>query len=298
MPIRSIAVVALIGCGAAFADTAPVPAAAAAGRAAGIAAGTVDTFTVAPFLSGRRCWVYLPPGYATSHDRYPVLYMHDGQNLFDARASFAGEWQVDETCDRLILAGEIPPLLVIGIDNAGAGRIREYTPWPDAARGDGGGADTYLTAIRDVLIPEVNRRFRTRTGPSNTWTAGSSLGGLVSAYAGFAYDSTFGRVAALSPSYWWGGQSLTRWAARRPRPALERFYQDMGAMERGQLVDDNANGVNDEIEYLRAMADVLRAHGFRDGASLKSYEAPGHRHHEAFWAQRLPGVLRFLATPL
>jgi len=275
--------------------------------------GTVDTFTVAGFLDGRRCWVYLPAGYARfrglpvdnlrdaaghaareARERYPVLYMHDGQNLFDARASSAGEWRVDETCDRLIAAGEIRPLIVIGIDNGGARRMHEYTPWPDARHGAGGGADEYLAAIRDVLIPEVNRRYRTFTGPSHTWLAGSSLGGLVSAYAAFTFDSTFGRIGAVSTSFWWADHALARWAAQRPRPRVERFYQDMGAMEGGKLADANGNGLADELEDLRVFADVMRASGFRDGVDLKSHEAPGHRHHETYWAQRLPGMLKFL----
>jgi hypothetical protein len=132
--------------------------------------GDVTTFTHGPFLSGRRVWVYRPPGYAGSADAYPVLYMHDGQNLFDAQTSFAGEWRVDEACEALIGAGEIEPVIVVGIEN-GPNRCGEYTPWRDNGIGCGGQGDAYLAAIRDVLMPEIERRFRTLSRARRTWRA-------------------------------------------------------------------------------------------------------------------------------
>src|SRR5438477_4472809 len=130
--------------------------------------GHVESFQYAPFLEGRRIWVYLPPDYSRdSTRRYPVLYMHDGQNLFDQRTSFAGEWQVDETCERLIAAGEVAPLIVVGIENGGTSRMTEYTPWPDGNHGGGGGA-AYLAAVRDSLKPEVDRRYRTLPDRAHT----------------------------------------------------------------------------------------------------------------------------------
>ena len=179
----------------------------------GTVTGRIDTLTYLPFLNGRRCWIYVPPGYDASTDRYPVLYMHDGQNLFDASKSFAGEWHMDETCQALIAAGEIEPLLVVGIENSAA-RCFEYTPWPggSGAPCTGGGGDAYLQAIRDQLIPEVNRRYRTRTGPDNTFMAGSSLGGLITHYAGCMYADVWGRIAAFSSSLWWANDMMYTWA--------------------------------------------------------------------------------------
>lgn len=263
--------------------------------------GHVESFQVAPFLGGRRCWVYLPPGYATGTARYPVLYMHDGQNLFDVATSFAGEWRVDETCESLIGAGEIEPIIVVGIENSAA-RCTEYTPFPDAtpntACGVGGGANAYLSAIRDTLIPEVDRRYRTRPGPARSYMAGSSLGGLVSAYAGYAYADTWTRVAAVSPSYWWNDDAMIAFAASAGRPAmLNRIYQDMGTRENGATVDRDGNGVDDFIDDLRAMRDVAIAQGFVEGADFLSVEGAGHTHNEAYWALRLPNLLRFLIDP-
>ncbi len=261
----------------------------------GTIAGDVRTFTYAPFLSGRTIRVYLPPGYDAGTQRYPVLYMHDGQNLFDVRTSFAGEWKVDETCEALIAAGDIPPIIVVGIDN-GAARIAEYTPWPDAGYPGSGQAEAYVQAIATVLKPEIDRRYRTLTSTNYTWMAGSSLGGLVSTYAGLAHSDVFGRVAALSPSYWWDNRHMVAYATGHPRGTLRRVYQDMGTNETGNASDpSNANYVND----LRLVRDALVGDGFTLDGDLESYEAAGHVHNEAYWALRFPDALRFLAgTPV
>ena len=259
----------------------------------GTIVGHVESFSYAPFLGGRKIWVYLPPDYASTTRHYPVLYMHDGQNLFDVRTSFAGEWQVDEACEQLIASGEIRPVIVIGIENGGASRLTEYTPWPASGYG-GGGGDAYLTAIRDLLKPEVDRRYRTLVGESNTFMAGSSLGGLISAYAGYHYSETFRRVACVSPSLWWDNRHMIADATARGRPDVVRWYQDMGTIEEGTTRDANGNGIDDYIEDLRAMRDVLVGQGLVIDVDLKSIEAAGHRHNESYWAQRVPGMLRFL----
>jgi pullulanase len=259
----------------------------------GTVVGDVEIWSHPPFLAGRTIRVYLPPGYDTSTDRYPVLYMHDGQNLFDVRTSFAGEWRVDESCEQLIAAGEIRPLIVVGIDNGGAARINEYTPWPAPGYGGGGGA-AYIEAVITILKPEVDRRYRTLATPGQTFMAGSSLGGLISAWAGYTHDGVFGRVAAVSPSYWWAGDQMILYAAAQGRPTLARFYQDMGTTEEGSTTDANGNGVDDYIDDLRAMRDVALAQGFVTNLDFQSVEAAGQTHSEAWWAQRFPGVLRFL----
>lgn len=250
----------------------------------GTITGHVESFTHPAFLAGRRVWVYLPPGYDASSERYPVLYMHDGQNLFDVRTSFSGEWRIDEACESLIDSEELRPLIVVGIENGGATRIDEFTPWPDPSYG-GGGADAYLTAVRDHLIPEVDLRYRTLSGPNFRWMAGSSLGGLVSLYAGLAYSDTWTRIAALSPSLWWDGREMRAWSTGRPRAGLQRVYQDMGTSE----------GSSQYIQDLRDMRDNLVAMGFAPSMDLMHVEAPGHTHNESYWALRAPAMLQFLA---
>jgi predicted alpha/beta superfamily hydrolase len=259
----------------------------------GTITGHVEYFEYAPFLGGRRCWVYLPPGYFESARSYPVLYMHDGQNLFDVRTSFAGEWHVDEACESLISTGQIEPIIVVGIQNSSS-RIIEYTPWPDAGGLPGGGGDAYLVAIRDVLKPEVDRRYRTKPDALNTAMGGSSLGGLISAYAGFTYDATFGKILAMSSSYWWDDRHMLSYAQSQPKPDLARFYQDMGTIEEGAPSDDDGDGVDDYIEDVRAMHSICVGKGFVAGFDLLTIEGQNHTHSEVFWSQRLPNALEFL----
>ena len=178
--------------------------------------GRVEGLSYAPFRSGRQCWVYLPPGYATSARRYPVLYVNDGEYAFDR---LYGGMRINRICEDLIRRVEIEPIIVVAIETAGR-RYLEYVPAEEG--------DLYLRTIRDTLKPEIDRRYRTLTDSRNTAMTGGSLGGLISVYAGFAYDSTFGKVAGFSPSYgWWPGYEGFVRARGRPR-FLVRFYQDTG----------------------------------------------------------------------
>jgi predicted alpha/beta superfamily hydrolase len=176
--------------------------------------GTVERFSFAPFRDGRLCWVYLPPGYATSGHRYPVLYVNDGEYAFDG----ADGRHLNRICEDLIRRGEMQPIIVVAISDGQ--RTIDYTPWPSGffTTGEGGG-DFYLLAIRDTLKPEIDRRYRTLTGPRNTAISGESLGGLISLYAGYAYGGTFGKVGALSPSYWWS--NFHQYIDANPRPPEE-----------------------------------------------------------------------------
>jgi predicted alpha/beta superfamily hydrolase len=127
--------------------------------------------------------------------------------------------------------------------------------------------------------------------------AGSSLGGLISAYAGLHDSETFGRVACVSPSLWWDDQHLLREVESLGRPGVTRWYQDMGTLEQGRLVDLDQNRVDDAVDGLRRLRDLLKRQGMREGVDLMSVEGEGQRHHESAWAQRLPALLEFLAAP-
>jgi len=144
----------------------------------------------------RRIWVYLPGDYAISEKRYPVLYMQDGQNLFDVKTSFSGEWEIDEYLDSIDFAG-----IVVGIDNGGDIRINEYNPNDSDEYGRGLGK-IYLRILVEILKPYVDKNFRTIPGPGHTSIAGSSLGGLISFYAGLYHPKVFGAVGVISPSFW------------------------------------------------------------------------------------------------
>jgi predicted alpha/beta superfamily hydrolase len=259
--------------------------------------GDVTTHTVPGFLDGRRVWVYLPPEYHVRMDQhYPVLYMFDGQNVFDQATSYAGEWEVDETCESLIPAGLIEPLIVVAADNGGLNRIYEYTPWYDPEYGDGGGGEVHLQEFITVLMPWVDTNYRTRTGPHNTGLAGSSLGGLMSLYAAYAHADVFGLIGALSPSIWWDDDELLSYAAGEPKSAA-KVYMDMGTIEAGSLVDEDHNGIDDYIDDLRAMRDLMVGQGFVLDEDLMVVEDEGGMHNEWYWAQRFPVTLQFLFPP-
>jgi predicted alpha/beta superfamily hydrolase len=261
--------------------------------------GNIETTVMPGFLDGRRIWVYLPPDYGTDTEAryYPVLYMFDGQNVFDAATSFAGEWQVDETLETMIPAGDVRPIIVVAVDHGGDKRREEYTPWanPDDGGGQGG---AHLQAIVDTLVPYVDQTYRTIATREGRALSGSSLGGLMSLYAAYEHDDVFGQVAALSPSLWWDDQHMLRHAdAAGAKPAV-RVYMDMGTLEEGNVVDeDPANGTDDNIDQLRAMRDELVSQGFVLNTDLEVVEAPDARHSESYWAMRFPDVLRFLFPP-
>jgi pullulanase len=246
--------------------------------------GDVTTHTVPGFLGGRRVWVYLPPGYhERAEQRYPVLYMLDGQNVFDQATSYAGEWEVDESCETLIAAESMSPIIVVAVDNGGLDRIYEYTPWYDPGYGDGGGGESHLQEFINVLKPWVDANYRTLVSPQTTGLAGSSLGGLMSLYAAYAHPEVFGRIGALSPSIWWNDDELLSYAGGQPKPA-SKVYMDMGTLEGG-------------IDDLRAMRDVMVGQGFVLGEDLMVVEDEGGQHNEWYWAQRFPTALQFLFPP-
>lgn len=242
--------------------------------------GDVRTTTVTGFLEGRRVWIYLPPGYDASNTRYPVLYMLDGQNVFDASTSFSGEWQVDEALERSIPDDEVAPLIVVAVGNS-ARRIEEYTPWADPRHG-GGGAAAHLAAITDVLMPWVNATFRTLTGPENTGISGSSLGGLFTLYATYARPDLFGKNAALSPSIWFADEAIIDFVRASSKPDA-RVWMDMGTNESATAIGE-----------LRELRDLMVTQGFVLDVDLKVVEEAGGAHNEAAWARRFPDVLRFL----
>ncbi len=258
--------------------------------------GRLDIFNDPAVLDGRTLSVYLPPGYDDDGSaRHPVLIMLDGQNLYDAETSYAGEWRVDETCDRLIATGRIRPVVVVGIDNGGQARLHEYTPWVDADHGGGDGVE-HLRRIVEEVLPAVRARYRTLDGPENTALAGSSLGGLMAAYAAFAHADVFGAVGAISPSIQWADGELVKLAERSERPPV-RIWLDMGTREWRLLKDADGNGTDDMIDWLRRLRNVLLEKGYFPGDDLLVMEDEGAVHHESAWAERLPRILRFLFPP-
>lgn len=238
----------------------------------------------------RNVLVYLPPGYAEADDtRYPVLYVHDGQNVFDGATAFVPgqEWELDETAERLIRARAIAPVIIVAVDHAGEHRVDEFTPVCDARRQVGGGADEYGRALVDVVKRFVDRTYRTRPGPEHTGLCGSSMGGLVTLHLGLARPDVFSKLAVLSPSVWWSRRAIVRRVRRlRDRPPVH-VWLDVGTAEGAREVAD-----------VRALRDALVDRGWRLGHDLAYAEIEGAPHAESAWAARVDRVLACLFPPV
>ncbi|HZB88660.1 MAG TPA: alpha/beta hydrolase-fold protein [Terracidiphilus sp.] len=230
--------------------------------------------------------VYLPPGYDEQPERrYPVLYMHDGQNLFDGRTSFVEgrTWEMGEQADEAIEAGEVEPLVIVGIYNTGE-RLAEYTP--DRSRQMGGGeAESYGLLLTRELMPWIAAQYRVRTERESTGLGGSSLGGLVTLFLGLRHPEHFGRLAVLSPSVWWNRKSILGYVNEHAPQLWERprMWLDVGDKEGTRTVRD--------AEHL---ARRLIANGWRPGETLHFERIDGGTHDEASWAARVRPMLRFL----
>jgi predicted alpha/beta superfamily hydrolase len=238
------------------------------------------------FLRNQRDFiVYLPPRYHEQPQRrFPVLYMHDGQNLFDGATSFVPgmDWHVGHTADDFILTGAVQPLIIVGIYNVGKVRIHEYTP-TKAPRLGGGRADRYAKFLIQEVMPFIQREYRALPDPRVTGMGGSSLGGLVSLYLGLKHPRIFGRLAALSPSVWWNQRVILRFAAAAPVEPRPRIWLDIGTKEGPRIVQ--------EVEQFR---DVLLQKGWQLGRDLHYARIEGAEHNEAAWAQRVGPFLQFL----
>ncbi len=253
----------------------------------------LDRFEATRLGNRRTVIVLLPPGYREETDRrYPVLYMHDGQNLFDASTSFIGvEWGVDEAVYRLVEEEQLDPLIVVGVYNTNR-RAYEYTPAPDANRGDGGGAEFYAEFLVNDLKPYIDEHYRTMPERSHTGVMGSSLGGVCSLYLAWEHGDVFSRIGAMSTSYGWADRDIVRRIEAEPPAPGTRLWIDMGTDEDRR--DRNGDGVPDIMELHRAVRDTLVGHGMKLGRDLKYVEAEGAVHNERAWAARFPRALTFL----
>ena len=238
-----------------------------------------------PEPESRPVSVYPPPQYELEPARrFPVFYLHDGQNLFDPATSFiAGHtWRAHTTADRLALAGEMEPAILVGVANTGLRRMAEYTPTRDT-RMTGGEGRSYGRLLIDELKPLVDAAYRTLPDARNTAVGGSSLGGLVSLFLGLERPDVFAKAAVMSPSIWWDQGSILKLVERaKPKPAL-RIWMDMGTEEGARHLRDAGR-----------LDRLLQRHGWREGVDLKYFVAEGAVHDEDAWAARFDQVLRFL----
>lgn len=236
--------------------------------------------------------IYLPPGYDFDlKRRYPVLYFHDGQNLFDGATSYipGQEWRLDETAEALIGAHKIEPLIIVGLYNTGRDRVEEYTPVQDPKYKVGGKADLYGRMIVEEVKPFIDRTYRTMTDAKHTGLGGSSLGGLVSLYLGLKYPNVFGRLAVVSPSVFWGDKFIVHEVEALRRKPDERIWVDIGTKE-----GRDGKEALETTTNARLLESTLIKKGWKEGKDLKYFEAQGAEHNEGAWAARVEPMLVFL----
>jgi predicted alpha/beta superfamily hydrolase len=238
----------------------------------------------------RNVTIYLPPGYQDRDGaRYPVLYMHDGQNLFEPERAFipGQHWRLAEAADEVIGKRAAQPMIIVAIDNTGPSRIDEYTPTHDAAHHGGGKASEYGRMLIEELKPVIDTQYRTLPDSRNTALGGSSLGGLATLHLGLKHPECFGGLAVMSPSVWWDKRTILADVERfdgRDRP---RIWLDMGGRE-------GADG----LANARTLRDRLLARGWRYADNFRYFEDRRADHSERSWAKRAPAVLEFLFPPV
>jgi predicted alpha/beta superfamily hydrolase len=228
----------------------------------------------------------MPPGYNDGRPtRYPVLYMQDGQNIFDAATSFflGRERHMDEKAEDLIARGEIQPLIIVGIYSTGLNRIDEYTPTRVAGTNKGGEADLYGKMLVQEIKPFIDANYRTLTGPQNTGLGGSSLGGSLTMYLGLKYSKTFGKLAVTSPASYLDNEQLAQDIQRLRSKTNQRISLTVGTAEQATFIDGT-----------RSLRQALVAKGWQEGADLGYMEAIGAEHSPENGARRSDRLLRFL----
>jgi predicted alpha/beta superfamily hydrolase len=236
----------------------------------------------------REITIYLPPGYADRPEaRYPVLYMQDGQNLFEPERSFipGRHWRLLEAADAAIADRAARAMIIVGIDNAGGDRIDEYTPTHDEVKHHGGRADDYGRMLVEELKPIIDAGYRTMTDKANTAIGGSSLGGLVSLYLGLKRPDVFGGVASMSPSVWWDSRMIVGMLDRFDSKERPRVWLDIGGREGTEALND-----------ARVLRERMTAMGWNEG-SFRYFEDRRADHSEGAWAKRVRTVLEFLFPP-
>lgn len=244
----------------------------------------------------RHIYVWLPPSYRSNDKQFPVLYMHDGDNLFDAYSTTGSEWHVDETMTAL--AEESIEAIVVGIPNMGMMRMNEYCPFDEIQPNLG---DAYLQFLVETIKPMIDRDFRTLPDKTNTGIAGSSMGGLISLYGFLKHDEVFGFCASFSPVFWYKGDDSLYQMVLAKADGTGQVFLDVGtkegivyqhlASETAPFYDEDPDDAyRDGVRQLR---DGLRERGYTDETLLYIEEECGH-HNEYMWAKHLPDALRFI----
>ncbi|MES2656387.1 MAG: alpha/beta hydrolase-fold protein [Bacteroidota bacterium] len=230
-----------------------------------------NAFWIPQLNTGRKVWIYLPKDYETNtQKKYPVMYMHDGQNCFDKLTAFAGEWGVDETLNAKQNNGDYG-CIVVAIDNGGASRLDEYSPYVNKQYG-GGKGNQYVDFIVNTLKPYIDSAYRTLNDQPNTAIAGSSMGGLISMYAMVKYPNVFGKAGVFSPAFWFS-DSLYSYIATQSKTTNQKIYFVCGLTEGSNMA-----------KWQDSMSSLLQSKGYRNNIELKNVIKANGSHSESFWS--------------
>jgi predicted alpha/beta superfamily hydrolase len=238
-----------------------------------------ESFKIPQLNRERRISVYLPPDYELSNKKYAVLYMHDGQNVFDLRTSYAGEWEVDETLNKLSKEHGLN-LIVVSIDHGNDKRLSEYSPWSNPKYGEAEG-DAYLEFIVNTLKPEIDKTFRTKKSAQKTAIMGSSMGGLISHYAGLKYPTIFGMVGVFSPSFWYSDESFTYTEKHANLKHVKMYYLVGGKEGEGA------------VENVEKMVNIMKNNKFSE-INLNTKIVANGTHSEFFWRTEFESAILWL----
>ena len=238
-----------------------------------------EKFEITDLDRSRTIRIYLPPSYETSNKKYPVLYMHDAQNLFDDATSYAGEWQVDEILNKLA-QDDVLELIVVGIDNGSEKRMNELSPWKNKEFGQPEGRQ-YINFIIRQIKPYIDSNYRTLKDKNNTAIMGSSMGGLISHYAIYQYPDIFGKAGIFSPSYWFS-EEVFSFTKSNSVPGDTRLFMLVGNKE-GKGMAKNTKKMYDQILSISHPKE-----------NIKAIIDPNGEHNEAFWSKHFEEAVRWL----
>lgn len=241
-----------------------------------------ENFEIPQLNRERRIWIYLPPSYTTTNKKFPVLYLHDGQNLFDKATSYAGEWGIDETLNSLSKEGYAQSI-VVGIDNGGEKRMDELSPFKNEEYKAGGSGNEYLAFVVETLKPYIDSHYRTKGSRKNTTLGGSSLGALISVYGGVKYPNTFGNIIAFSSAFWFNREPLMTYIKESDRSLKkQRYYFIEGEKESFDMGKDTSKVIA-----------LLKEKGVKK-KNIYYKVHPDGKHNEAYWNREFPGAYKWL----
>lgn len=239
-----------------------------------------NNFDIPQLKRERKISVYLPPNYKVSNERYPVLYILDGQNVFDESKSYSGEWEVDETLNRIYEETGFG-LIVVAIDHGGDKRLNEYSAWDNEKYGKGEGEDL-LKFLTQTLKPKIDGAFRTNIDAPSTAIMGSSLGGLFAHYAAFKAPDVYGKAGVFSPSFWYSESCYE---------FTKKANSDMSNSRIYYLIGDKEG--KDVVSNMTKMIQLIKSNGFPEENVVERI-VPNGTHSETLWKAEFEQAIEWL----